>query len=196
MKMNRMIAIVLGIALAGAVSLRWGQAATPASPPTADLGALRSQVQQFQAALNRDLQTNFAYPFALLQDAKGIYLPRYGVVFHMELNLAPLRTLSAFDVRPYTEEELQQARQTKLQRIRELKEHLSDLLRQHGSELAAVPADQSVAVVVHLFNLPSERTEGLPYEIEVEVSRGIMADPASRTGTAEEFRKKVSFFDF
>ena len=185
------ILMLCGAALAGA---RRANAAPAPTDATHD--ALRSGVQQFQETLNRDLQTTFEHPFSLLQDAKGIYLPHYGVVFHMELNLAPLRPLSAFDVRPYTEEELQQARATKLQRIQELKDHLSDLLRQHAAELAAVPADQSIAVVVHLFNLPSERTEGLPLQILVEVPHSVLVDPNSRTEPAEAFRKKVSFSDF
>ena len=136
MKTNRTTKIALAILLCSIALASWRKAAgAAAAPPDTDRAALRNQVQQFQETLNRDLQTTFAHPFSLLQDAKGIYLTHYGVIFHMELNLAPLRPLSAFDVRPYTEQELQQARENKLQRIRELKDHLSDLLRQHASEL-------------------------------------------------------------
>ena len=187
MKQNRWTTITWATLLCGGMALAGWRHVFAAAAPDADHAALRSQVQQFQATLNRDLETD---PFSMLQDAKGIYLPHYGVVFHMELNLAPLRPLSAFDVRPYTEQELQQARQTKLDRIRQMKEHFSDLLHQHAAELDAVPPDQSVAIVVHLFNLPSERTEGLPLQIVIETPRSAMA------GSAEEYRKKVSFFDF
>jgi hypothetical protein len=197
MQANRNTKVAFGILLSVIALAGWRRAAgAAAEPPDADRGALRKQVQQFQETLNRDLQTTFEHPFSLLQDAKGIYLPHYGVVFHMELNLAPLRTLNAFDVRPYTEQELQQARENKLQRIRELKNHLSDLLRQHASELAAVPVEQSVAIVVHLFNLSSERTEGLPMQIIVEVPRSALTGSQALAATAEEFRKSVSFFDF
>jgi hypothetical protein len=182
--------LLCGAALAGV------SRSVVAAPADTNHDALRNGVLQFQETLNRDLQTTFEHPFSLLQDAKGIYLPHYGVVFHMELNLVPLRPLSAFDVRPYSEEELQQARAAKLQRIRELKDHLSDLLREHAAELAAVPEDQSVAVVVHLFNLPSERTEGLPLQILVEVPRSALGDNKTPVASAEEFRKKVSFSDF
>jgi len=188
--------LLLAVALFGMASLGGAQTA-PADPPgAAQLAALRSQVQQFQALINRELQTALDHPFGMLQDPKGIYLPHFGVVFHMELNLAPMRMMTMFDVRPYTEEELQQTRNTKLQRIREMEAHLSDLLREHGGELSAVPPDQSVAVVVHLFNMPSERTDGLPTQIVVEVSRGVLADPQTRAGSLEEFRKNVKVFDF
>ena len=186
----------LSIALLGMASLGRAQTASAGPLATAQLAALRSQVQQFQALINRELQAALYHPFGMLQDPKGIYLPHFGVVFHMELNLAPMRMMTMFDVRPYTNEELQQTRDTKLQRIREMEAHLSDLLREHGAELSAVPPDQSVAVVVHLFNMPSEQTDGLPTQIVVEVSRGVLADPQTRASSSEEFRKMVKIFDF
>ena len=188
--------IALTIAMAAFVPPGAAQTAGSSAALPENSAALRGEVQQFAATLNRDLQTVLDHPFAMLQDAKGIYLPRFGVVFHMELNLAPLRTLSAFDVRPYTDQELRQARDSKVERIKELKNHLSDLLQSHGADLSAIPPDQNVAVVVHLFNMPSERTDGLPTQIVVEVSRGVLADPGVQRASAEEFRKKVSYFDF
>jgi len=188
--------LLLGIALCGTPALGWGQSASAASLAAPQLATLRTQVQQFQELINRDLQISLDHPFGMLQDTKGIYLPRFGVVFHMELNLAPMRMVSVFDVRPYSEQELQQTHDAKLQRIRELKTHLSELLRVHGAEMNALPPDQNVAVVVHLFHMPSERTEGLPTQIVVEISRGVLADPQAQTASAEEFRNKISFFDF
>ena len=194
MKPKRIVRLTLGILLGGA-ALAAGRHARAAAPD-ADHAAMRTQMLQFQETLNRDLQTTFEHPFSLLQDAKGIYLPHYGLVFHMELNLAPLRPLSAFDVRPYTDQELEQARRNKLQRISELKNRLSELLRQHAVEFSAVPLEQSVAIVVHLFNLPSERTEGLPMQIVIEVPRSEMAASQGSAMSAEAFRSKVSFSDF
>jgi len=196
MKRNQIAGTILGVVLCSLPSPGLAQSAgtDPASP--ASSAVLRGQVQQFQVIINRNLQTLLNHPFAMLQDAKGIYLPRFGVVFHMELNLAPLRTLSPFDLRPYTDQELRQARDTKLERIRALKNQLSGLLQAQGAELSAVPPDQNIAVVVHLFNLPSERTDGLPTQIVIEVSSGVLADTSVRMASAEEFRKKVAFFDF
>ena len=188
--------LILGIVLCGMASLGWAQAAPAASLGAAQLATLRAQVQQFQALIDRDLQTALDHPFGMLQDPKGIYLPNFGVVFHMEMNLAPMRMNSMFDVRPYTEEELRQSHGTKIERIRELKAHLSELLRVHGSELSAVPPEQSVAVAVHLFNMPFERTEDLPTQIVIEVRRGMLSDPQAQLASAEEFRNKISIFDF
>ena len=187
---------ILGIALYGMALLGWAQSAPAAPLAAAQLATLRAQVEEFQVLINRDLQSALDHPFGMLQDPKGIYLPRFGVVFHMELNLAPIRMISMFDIRPYTEEELQQTRGAKLQRIRELKAHVSELLRVHGAELSAVPQEQSVAVAVHLFNMPSERTEGLPTQIVIEVSRDMLAESQAQMVSAEEFRSKISILDF
>ena len=192
-----------GSAGANAAVLRSVSAAGPASAaaansaaPAVDLPTLRGQLQQFQQVLNRDLQQTFGHPFAVLQDAKGIYLPRFGVAFHMEINLVPMRTISPFDVRPYTEEELRKTRETKLDRIRQLKDHLSDLLLQHGDDFAALSPEHNVAVVVHLFHLPSEQTQGLPSQLVIEAPRRALLDSVARKLPPEDFRKQVTFLEF
>jgi hypothetical protein len=161
-----------------------------------DLAALRGQLQQFSDYLNRNLQAAFVDPFGLLQDVKGIYLPGYGVAFHMEANLIVMRTLNPFDMRPYTEEELRQTRQAKLERIQRLKEQVNQLLWERGTELSAIPTAQHVAVAIHLFNMPSERTEGLPTQVVVAVSRSELLEAKARNLTAEQFRKQVTFLEF
>ena len=167
-----------------------------AEQPKVDLVAMRNQLQLFQEYLNRNLQATFENPFVLLQDVKGTYLPQFGVVFHMEANLHPLRILSMFDIKPYTEEELRMVRESKLERIRQIKARVSDLLLEQGTELSALPAAQNVAVVVHLFNLPNEQTEGLPSQLVIEVSRNTLAEAKARKVTAQEFRKQVTFLEF
>src|SRR5687767_5005540 len=73
-------------------------------PAGVDALLLKRQIVAFQEILDGSLQQSFEQPFGLLQDIKGIYLSRYGVAFHMEVNLVPLRVQSMFDYRPYTEE--------------------------------------------------------------------------------------------
>lgn len=161
-----------------------------------DLQALKAQLEAFQTAINQEIAREFTQPFVLLQDAKGTYLPGYGAIFHLEVNLHPLRSLNMFNLKPYTEEELQQARKAKLEKLGELKTRLSALLLEHGAKLTAVPADQNVAMVVHLFNMPSERGEGLPTQLVMETSRKALLE-AQKAGTAAaEFEKRQSFLEF
>ena len=165
------------------------------SPTNVDLHALRGQLDEFQTVLNRNIQQNFEMPFALLQDAKGIYLPGFGVVFHMELNLQPLRNIWLFDTRPYTAEELRKAKVAKLARIQQLKTQLSTLLLERGGSLSAMAPEQNIAIVVHLFNLPSESRD-LPTQLEITINRRMLLDYQARRLTAEEFQKAGSFLEF
>jgi hypothetical protein len=175
---------------ASGVSASGPAAALPAS---IDPVAIRRQMTAFQGILMRELQQSFEQPFGLLQDVKGMYLSRYGVAFHMEVNLVPLRLISMFDYRPYTEEELRATRTAKLARIQQLKTKLGDLLLANAQELAAMPPEQQIAVVVHLFNMPSERVEGLPSQVVVEVSRKTLLEAKAGLISKEELRKQISF---
>jgi len=145
--------------------------------------------------LNRSIRQTFELPFSLLQDAKGTYLPGFGVAFHLEVNLHPLRIISPFDLTPYTAEELEKAKRDKLERIRQLKSHLGQLLLEHGSSLSAMAPEQNIAVVVHLFNLPPESRD-LPTQLVMLINRRTLLDYQAKRLTAEEFQKAGSVLEF
>jgi len=172
----------------------------PSAPATEeskiDFAALKDQLAGFQQVLNRSIQQAFEQPFSLLQDAKGIYLPHFGVAFHMEVNLHPLRYISMFDQRPYTAEELKKARESKQQRILQLKDRLRVLLVERGGDLQALPLGQNVVVVVHLFNLPSEQSDGLPIQLVFGTSRRSLLDYQAHRLTPEEFRNREFSLEF
>ncbi len=165
------------------------------SATNVDLRALRDQMKSFEGLLNANVQQLFQGPFTLLQDAKGIYLPGYGVAFHLEANLYPLRVLSPFDQRPYSPEELRKAKEDKIKRISELKARLSELLLEHGSEVNAMAPEQNLAIVVHLFNLPSEARD-LPTQLVISTTRTTLLEYQTRRLTAAEFQKTGSFLEF
>jgi hypothetical protein len=162
--------------------------------PELDLRALRVQLVAFERIVNQEIAQAFTSPFALLQDVKGTYLPGFGAVFHLEVNLHPLRMLSIFGQRT-TEEELRKVREAKLERVRELRTRLSALLLEHGTKLTEVPADLSVAVVVHLFNLPSE-SEGLPTQVVIETTRRAVLEAQAERMPVAEFAKRQKFLEF
>jgi hypothetical protein len=172
-----------------------GGQVTAISPTNVDLHALKSQMDAFQALLNRNVQQSFEMPFYLLQDPKGIYLPGFGLAFHMEVNLHPLRVATPFDIRPNTPEEIQKSKVAKLERIRQLKTQLGELLLEHGGELSAMAPEQNIAIVVHLFNLPSEGRD-LPTQLLIMVNRRMLVDYSARRLTAAEFEKAASILEF
>ena len=166
------------------------------SPTNVDLRALKTQLEAFQAMLNRTIQQNFEQPFFLLQDAKGSYLPGFGVAFHMETNLSPLRVnIMPFNVIPYTAEELQKARESKIERIRRLKTLLSQILLDQGGSLSAMAPEQNIAIVVHLFNMPSEGGV-FPSQVVISLNRRMLLDYQGRRLTEEQFEKTGSVLEF
>jgi hypothetical protein len=165
------------------------------SPTNVDLRALKAQLEAFQAMLNRTIQQSFEQPFVLLQDVKGIYLPGFGVVFHMETSLTPIQVAMPFNVRPVTAEELQKARELKTERIRRLKTLLSQALLDQGGSLSAMAPEQNIAIVVHLFNMPSEGRD-LPSQIVISLNRSMLLDYQGRRLTEEQFEKTGSVLEF
>lgn len=165
------------------------------SPTNVDLRALKAQLESFQTVLNRTIQQRFEQPFFLLQDVKGIYLPGFGVAFHMEVNLSPIRAAMPFEIRPYTPEELQKMRESKIERIGRIKTLLSQLLLDQGGTLDAVAPEQNIAIVVHLFKMPSEGRD-LPSQIVISLNRRMLLEYQGRRMTEEQFEKSGSVLEF
>lgn len=197
--MTLMVALGVPVALAQVAGNRIRAAAAdqsgPASPAPADLHTLKGQLEAFQTVLNRSVLESFGQPFSLLQDAQGIYLPGFGVAFHMELNLLPVRLQMPFDIQPPTPEEVRKAREEKVARIRQLRTRLSELLLEHGGEFSAMAGEQNVAVAVHLFNLPSEGRD-LPSQLVITVNRQTLDDYRNGRLTAEQFQQAGSVLEF
>jgi hypothetical protein len=132
--------------------------------------ALMRQMRIVQAVIDESMAQTFALPFGLLETTKGTYLPDFGVVFSLEVNLYPTRVPGPFDPRPLNKEELEKARKTKLERIGIIKDSIPRLLADHASGLRDLSPEESVAVVVHLFHFQAEG-EKLPTQLIVEVKK-------------------------
>lgn len=177
-----------------------GAAPAPAIPARADAGgadlqAIRGQLDAFSSFLNRGIQQKFNQPFSLLQDAKGIYLPGYGVAFHMEVNLQTLRLMTPFDMTPYTPDEIAQARKVKIDRIRQLESNLRELLLERGGTLTAMAPAQNIAIVVHIYRLASESRD-LPSQLLISVDRKALLDYQAKRLTAEQFQSASTLLEF
>lgn len=138
--------------------------------PTPDYSALMRQMRILQAVIDEAMAQTFAPPFGLLQKTKGTYLPDFGVVFSLEVNLYPVRIPNPFDAQPLSKEELEGARKAKVERIKIIKESIPRLLADHASSLREVDPEGSVAVVVHLFHFQAEG-EKLPTQLVIEVKK-------------------------
>ena len=62
--------------------------------------------------------------------------------------------------------------------------------------LGLLPGEKNVFIVVHLFNLPSERSDDLPSQLVIGASRQALLDYQARRLTAEDFRNREFSLDF
>jgi len=158
------MAVVVGFACW--LLLLWnGRAQSPSN-----LSALKGEMKVFEAVIDGTMDQTFARPFGLLEKTQGTYLPGFGLVFSLEVNLYPLRTPNPFDMTPLSKAELEKAAKVKQARINTVKTSIPRLLADHAMSLRNLDADDSVAVVVHLFEVQPGDTR-LPDQLVIETRK-------------------------
>jgi hypothetical protein len=141
-----------------------------AQSPPSNLSALKAEMKVFEAVVDGTMAQTFAPPFGLLEKTKGTYLPGFGLVFSLEVNLYPLRAPSPFDMSPLSKAELDKAQKAKLERMATIKESVPRLLADHAISLRDLGSDDSVAVVVHIFEVQSGDTK-FPDQLVIETRK-------------------------
>lgn len=137
--------------------------------------SLKGEMKVLDAVIDQTMAQTFAPPFGLLEKTQGTYLPDFGLVFSLEVNLYPMRMPNPFDSRPVTKQEIETARKAKVERIEKIKESVPRLLADHAGGLRDLNPDESVAVVTHLFELQTEE-QNLPAQLVVEVKKSDLDD--------------------
>lgn len=171
-------------------------AATQAPAEKPDLRQLRRDIRVFAGIVDTTIRESLPEPFGLLETTKGTYLPGFGLVFSLEVNLVALRVRSPFDPRPLSKEELEQAFKLKQERIAELEQRmLPRLLADYGANIE-MPASDRLAVVMHLFNFPEEDREELPARLVVEASRQDLLEYKQGKIPYPDFAKRVLVLKF
>jgi len=135
-----------------------------------NFSALKGEMKVFEAVIDGTMAQTFAPPFGLLEKTKGTYLPGFGLAFSLEVNLYPTRVPNPFDMAPLSKAEIEKAQKVKLERIARIKESVPRLLADHAMSLRDLSADDSVAVVVHLFEMQPGDTK-LPDQLVIETRK-------------------------
>jgi hypothetical protein len=148
-----------------------------------NISALKGQIKVFEAVIDGTMAQTFAPPFGLLEKTQGTYLPGFGLAFSLEVNLYPLRTPNPFNMAPLSKTELEKAEKVKRERIATVRESVPRLLADHAMSLRDLGPADSVAVVVHLFEVEPGDTK-LPDQLVIE----------TRKSDLDEFwDKKISY---
>lgn len=166
--------LALGAALLALVSTFSVQAQT--SPP--NLAALKEQMSVLEAVIDKTMEQTFARPFGLLQQTKGTYLPGFGVVFNLQVNLYPVRVPNPFAPQPLSQAEIEKARKIKQERIETIKQAVPRLLADHAGSLRELGDEESLAVVVHLFHFQAEG-ERLPTQLVLQLKKADLDEYAA-----------------
>lgn len=160
-----------------------------------DLRQLRRDIRVFAGVMDTMIKDSAPEPFGLLESTKGAYLPGFGLVFTLEINLVQLRQRSPFDARPLSQQELDQAWKLKRERIALLEERLPRVLADYGSNIE-LPASEHLAVVVHLFTYPEEDPEALPSRLVAQANRSDLVEYKAGRMSLPDFAKRVTTVKF
>ena len=118
-----------------------------------NFSGLKAEMKVFEAVIDGTMAQTFVAPFGILEKTQGTYLPGFGLVVSLEVNLYPLRSPNPFNTTPLSKAELEKAAKMQRERIATIKESVPRLLADHAMSLHDLVSDNSVAVVVHLFEV-------------------------------------------
>ncbi len=171
----------------------WAQGSEPFTP---DFPVLRKELEAFQEIIQRVLVQNLQGPMPVLSTPKGTYLPDYGAVFNVEGNLYEIRALSPFSPAPLTRKELDDAYNALLRRVEALREHMLQAIGDYGSALEHLKPEETLAVVVHLFNGYNDPKRPCPSQLIFRVKKLAISEYGEKKMTFADLTKKVEITRF
>jgi hypothetical protein len=158
-------------------------------------GRLKGEMKVLSAVIDEAMAQTFSPPFGVLQKAKGTFLPDFGVVFTLEVNLYPVSFQKLLQVRPPTESELAHQLKAKKERIQTIRQMVPRLLADHARGLRDVDSDEYVAVVVQLFYVQTG-TEELPTQVVVEVKKHTLDSYWDQKLTYDQFLSQAKIIEY
>jgi hypothetical protein len=149
----------------------------------------------FEAVIDGTMAQTFAPPFGLLEKTQGTYLPGFGLAFSLEVNLYPMSAPNPFNMTPLSKAELEKAQKVKRDRIITVKESVPRMLADHAMSLRDLSANDSVAVVVHLFEVDSGDTK-FPDQIVIETRKSDLDQFWDKKISYQELLAKMKVWEF
>lgn len=145
----------------------------------------RAMIKSAEAAIDRRFEKLYPdNPYALLGNARGVYLEGYGVVFSAEMNLIQAAG-GPFHQRT-TKEEAAQHRLEKLSRLPALRGSMRQALVGAATSLDTVPAEERVVLAVSVFRHSWEDMTGVPEQIIISAPRKALVGLQGAAGPALE----------
>jgi hypothetical protein len=178
----------LSVTLAASPSV-WCQSAS------INYASLKGEMRVLSAVIDESMAQTFSPPFGVLEKTKGTYLPGYGVVFALEVNLYPVSLQNLLPARSPTKGQLEHELAIKKKRIKIIEQTVPRLLAEHAESLREVKPDDRVAVVIHLFFVMSGGQD-LPSQVVVQVMKRDLEQYWNKKLTYEQFLNLVRMVEF
>jgi len=163
---SSLVLLLAAMVVLSSLPMRAADASTTASP--VEFSLLRKTERQLDALLERYDAT---VPMEVIGSTRAVYVAGTGMVYSLEVSLAPAVGISPFFTK-VPPEEVERIRLAKQQRVPVLR----DLLLAYMPELAVVlkglPATEDLVLGATMFYFPYENLEGLPRQIIVRGKAG------------------------
>lgn len=158
----------------------------------ASAGKLRDQIaaaeqvvdQRFQAVGSDTVMT-------VIGNSRGAYIEGYGVVFNVQVNIAPVGNINPFR-RSYSDEEIRQINIRKRQRIETLEQRTRELLVELSDSISGLPANEKIAIAVSLFHFAWEDLTALPKQMVMAAAKSVLAQAKSGALPLADLRSRLN----
>jgi len=130
-------------------------------------------------------------PMTVMGNARGAYIEGYGVVFNVQVNIAPVGNISPFR-RSYSDEEVRQINIRKRQRIETLEQRTRELLVELSDSILSLPANEKIAIAVSLFHFAWEDLTALPRQMVMAAAKSVLAQAKSGSAPLADLRSRLN----
>jgi hypothetical protein len=171
---------LMAVALAGAVEV------------DAAAGKLRDQIAAAEQIVDQRFQgVGSETVMTVIGNSRGAYIEGYGVVFNVQVNIAPVGNINPFR-RSYSNEEIRQINIRKRQRLETLEQRTRELLVELSDSIAGLPANEKIAIAVSLFHFAWEDLTALPKQMVMAAAKSILAEAKSGSLPLADLRSRLN----
>jgi hypothetical protein len=168
------------VAIAGAVEV------------DAAAGKLRDQIAAAEQVIDLRFQgVGSETVMTVIGNSRGAYIEGYGVVFNVQVNIAPVGNINPFR-RSYSNEEIRQINIRKRQRLETLEQRTRELLVELSGSIAGLPVNEKIAIAVSLFHFAWEDLTALPKQMVMAAAKSILAEAKSGSLPVADLRSRLN----
>lgn len=182
--------------LTPACALLWGQSRGVAVHRSADLNALKRDIQFFEEKLDLKLSQLPNAMLAVVDRTKGVYLKGYGIVFTFLVNINRVVITTPFGERRVGK---QQTQEEKRRRMTDIRDMLIRTMREDPGSFRSLTPTDAVVVVAHFEDSneldKTKRTKTVVLKILKRDLDAARTEGSKGDGT-EDFRKRVTVDEY